>query len=236
MYRILVCDDEADIVSALKIYLEAEGYEVVTASNGLEAIELAKQTEVQLILLDIMMPELDGISAMVHLREECNAPVILLTAKAEDADKILGLDMGADDYITKPFSPAVLLARVRSQLRRYTSLGGVQKETGRLIIGGVVLDDQAKTVEVDGIPAMLTPIEFNLLKYLMTNAGKVFSTTQIYEAVWNDPAYGADGTVAVHIRHIREKIEADPAEPRYIKVVWGQGYKFENIKNRGTEV
>lgn len=226
MANILVCDDEKDIVSALKIYLCAEGYTVFEAYNGEEAIRVLKEKEVHLILLDIMMPKMDGITAMTKIREDSNIPVILLTAKSEDTDKILGLNVGADDYITKPFNPVELIARVKAQLRRYINLGGATKKDTVLTLGGICLDDVEKTVTVDGEAVNLTPTEYEILKLLMENPGKVFSSVQIYTRVWNDTAIGAEGTVAVHIRHLREKIEINPAEPRYIKVVWGQGYNI----------
>lgn len=227
MYNILICDDDKDIVSALDIYLTGEGYKTIRAYNGMEALKAAKEQEIHLILMDIMMPELDGIRATAKLREESNVPIILLTAKSEDTDKILGLNIGADDYITKPFNPLEVLARVKSQLRRYTSLGGAGKKSGLLTVGPISLDDSAKQVTVDGESVSLTPIEYNILKLLMSNQGQVFSSAQIYEQVWNDPAFGSENTVAVHIRHLREKIEINPAEPRYLKVVWGLGYKIE---------
>lgn len=227
MYRILICDDDADIVSALKIYLSGEQYEIVTASNGREAVELVAQTPVHLILMDVMMPEMDGIAATARIREACNVPIILLTAKSEDSDKILGLNIGADDYITKPFNPIEVVARVRSQLRRYTNLGGMTQPTQRLAIGNIELNDETKTVTVDGEAVSLTPIEFNILRLLMSQPDKVFSSRQIYEQVWNEPAQGSESAVAVHIRHLREKLEINPAEPQYLKVVWGQGYKME---------
>ncbi len=227
MARILICDDERDIVSALKIYLEAEGYETLCAYNGQEALELLRQNDIQLVLMDIMMPVLDGISAMAKLREESNVPVILLTAKGEDTDKVLGLNVGADDYITKPFNPVELLARVRSQLRRYLQLGGGQERESVLMIGGIALDDRQKTVSADGEAVSLTPREFEILKLLMQHPGEVFAPKTLYRRVWNEEPYGAESTVAVHIRHLREKLEINPAEPRYIKAVWGQGYKFD---------
>lgn len=227
MYKILICDDERDIVSALKIYLEAENYETVCAYNGNEAVNAVKQGDIDLVLMDIMMPECDGITAMVKLREFSNIPVILLTAKSEDTDKILGLNVGADDYITKPFNPVEVIARVRSQLRRYMQLGGNNVTANKLTIDGIELDDSAKRVTVDGEEILLTPTEFEILKLLMQNAGTVFSPKDIYRKVWNDEAFGAENTVAVHIRHLREKIEINPAEPRYLKVVWAHGYKFE---------
>jgi len=227
MAKILICDDEKDIVAALKIYLEAEGYETLCAFNGQEALEALRSHDVQLVLMDIMMPVMDGISAMARIREESNVPVILLTAKSEDTDKVLGLNVGADDYITKPFNPVEMLARVRSQLRRYLQLGGGKEPESVLHIGGVALDDRAKTVTVDGEPVTLTPREFDILRTLMQHPGEVFSPKTLYRRVWNEEPFGAESTVAVHIRHLREKIEISPAEPRYIKAVWGQGYKFD---------
>ncbi|MGI6004581.1 MAG: response regulator transcription factor [Christensenellales bacterium] len=230
MYNILVCDDDPDIVSALTIYLKSEGYNVLSASNGLQALQVIENHPVHLILLDIMMPGLDGIHTTARLREDSNIPIILLTAKGEDSDKVVGLNVGADDYITKPFSPIEMLARVRSQLRRYTSLGGMQEKTSStLTCGGIVMDDEAKSVSVDGESVSLTPMEYNILHLLMSNPGRVFSSAQIYQHVWNEPAHGAEGTVAVHIRHLREKIEINPREPRYLKVVWGLGYKMERV-------
>ena len=227
MYNILICDDEKDIVSALRIYLSAEGYNTVCAYNGEEALKLIENNEIHLVLMDIMMPEMDGITAMIRLREFSNIPVILLTAKSEDTDKILGLNVGADDYITKPFNPVEVIARVRSQLRRYIQLGGKVEDKSVLTIGNIELDDKSKEVRVDGELVSLTPTEFEILKLLMTNAGTVLSPKDIYRRVWNDEAYGAESTVAVHIRHLREKIEINPAEPRYLKVVWAHGYKME---------
>ena len=227
MYTILICDDDRDIVSALDIYLTSEGYQTVKAYNGREALKAVEQREIHLILMDIMMPELDGIRATAKLREENNVPIILLTAKSEDTDKILGLNIGADDYITKPFNPLEVIARVKSQLRRYSCLGGSEKGPGLISVGPVSMDDSAKRVTVDGEPVALTPIEYNILKLLISHPGQVFSSAQIYEQVWNDPAYGSENTVAVHIRHLREKIEIDPADPRWLKVVWGLGYKME---------
>lgn len=227
MNNILICDDAADIVSALKIYLSAEGFGVYTAANGKEALEVLAAGDIQLILMDIMMPEMDGIAATVKLREESNIPVILLTAKSEDTDKVLGLNIGADDYITKPFNPVELIARVKAQLRRYTHFGGMVKSDGRLISGGIELLDREKKVTLDGETIALTPTEYDILKLLMENPGKVFSSGEIYERVWKDNAFKTEGTVAVHIRHLREKLELNPAEPRYLKVVWGQGYKIE---------
>lgn len=232
MNNILVCDDEKDIVSALKIYLEAEGYNVLTAYNGEEALQIVRNNNVQLCLMDIMMPVTDGITAMVNIREFSNIPVILLTAKGEDTDKILGLNVGADDYITKPFNPVELLARVRSCLRRYIQLGGNNsiENTNQIQIGGILLDDRSKQVFADGEGINLTPTEYEILKLLMSRAGEVLSPKQIYSEVWHDLPCGAENTVAVHIRHIREKIEINPAEPRYLKVVWAHGYKFEEVK------
>ena len=227
MANILICDDERDIVSALKIYLSSEGYTLFEAYTGREALEIARKNELDLILMDIMMPEMDGISATAKLREEYNIPIILLTAKSEDTDKVLGLNVGADDYITKPFNPIEVLARVRSQLRRYTTLGGMEQKPSKLVIGGIVLDDETKQVTVDGESASLTPIEYNILLLLMRHPGRVYSSAQIYEQVWNETAFGSEGAVAVHIRHLREKLEIDPSNPRYLKVVWGLGYKME---------
>ena len=230
MHNILVCDDEKDIVAALKIYLEAEGYGVVCAYNGAQALELMDREDVSLVLLDVMMPVMDGITAMIKLREKSNVPVIMLTAKSEDTDKILGLNIGADDYVTKPFNPVEVIARVRSQLRRYTQLGGSTIEPNKFVIGGLLLDDQSKEVSVDGEPVSLTPTEYDILKFFMRNPGKVYSPRELYVSVWGAEPYGAESTVAVHIRHIREKTEINPAEPRYIKSVWGQGYKMEKAK------
>ncbi len=231
MYTVLICDDDEDIVSALEIYLTSEGYETVCAYNGEQAIQAVRERSIDLILMDVMMPKLDGIRATAKLREQGNIPIILLTAKSEDTDKVLGLNIGADDYITKPFNPVEVLARVKSQLRRYTTLGGkVQAEEENVLRNGAIaMDDGAKTVTVDGEGVSLTPIEYNILRLLMKNPGRVYSTGQIYEQVWNDPALGSENTVAVHIRHLREKIEIDPANPRYLKVVWGLGYKMEKM-------
>ena len=227
MANILICDDERDIVSALKIYLSSEGYTLFEAYTGREALEVVKKHDIHLILMDIMMPEMDGISATAKLRETCNVPIILLTAKSEDTDKVLGLNMGADDYITKPFNPMEVLARVRSQLRRYPPPGGREQKPNRLGIGGIPLEDDTKTVTVDGEPVSLTPIEYNILLLLMRHPGRVYSSAQIYEKVWNESAFGSEGAVAVHIRHLREKLEINPSEPRDLKVVWGLGYKME---------
>ena len=227
MANILICDDERDIVSALKIYLSSEDYTLFEAYTGREALEIVKKNEIHLILMDIMMPEMDGISATAKLREDTNIPIILLTAKSEDTDKVLGLNIGADDYITKPFNPIEVLARVRSQLRRYTTLGGMEQKPSKLVIGSIAIDDEAKTVSVDGDPVSLTPIEYNILLLLARHPGRVYSSAQIYEQVWNETAFGSEGAVAVHIRHLREKLEIDPSNPRYLKVVWGLGYKME---------
>ena len=231
MFNILVCDDDKEIVDAIDIYLSQEGYHILKAYDGLQAIEIMKREEVHLILLDIMMPNLDGIRATRKIRETSSVPIIMLSAKSEDVDKILGLNIGADDYITKPFNPLELIARVKSQLRRYTQLGNLATEEKEAVYvcGGLVVNDDLKTVTVDGEPVKLTPIEYNILVLLIKNQGKVFSIEQIYENIWNEEAIGADNTVAVHIRHIREKIEINPREPRYLKVVWGIGYKIEKM-------
>ena len=230
MDNILICDDERDIVSALKIYLGAEGYGTFCAYTGKEALDILAKEDIHLVLMDIMMPVMDGIDATVELRKSYNLPVILLTAKSEDTDKILGLNIGADDYVTKPFNPVEVLARVRSQLRRYTQLGSVQSgdAAGKYTLGGITLCDKTKEVTLDGEPVTLTPTEFDILKLLIRHPGEVFSPKEIYRRVWNDAPLGAEGTVAVHIRHLREKLEINPAEPRYLKVVWAQGYKLEN--------
>ena len=227
MYRILICDDERDIVSALKIYLTSEGYETLEAYDGREAIALCEEEEIHLVLMDIMMPNMDGITAMTRLRQFSNVPVILITAKGEDNDKILGLNIGADDYITKPFNPVEVLARVRSQLRRYMQLGGGRVRPLQWEMGNIVIDDCAKQVTRDGEIVNLTPIEYDILKLLMSHPRQVFSPAEIYEQVWHESPLGFESTVAVHIRHLREKIEITPAEPRYLKVVWGRGYKMD---------
>ena len=231
MSTILVCDDDKDIVDAIDIYLTQEGYQVLKAYTGEEAIKVLKEKEVDLLIIDVMMPRLDGIRATLKIREEMSLPIIILSAKSEDADKILGLNIGADDYMTKPFNPLELVARVKSQLRRYTQLGSTSKEDSKYEFktGGLVIRDDLKRVTVDGETVKLTPIEYNILLLLVKNQGKVFSINQIYESIWNEEAIGADNTVAVHIRHIREKIEINPKEPRYLKVVWGVGYKVEKI-------
>ncbi len=227
MYHILICDDEQDIVNALKIYLADPDYSLFEAHTGREALQVMAQEDIHLVLMDIMMPEMDGISAMSKLREQSNVPVILLTAKSEDTDKILGLNIGADDYITKPFNPLEVTARVRSQLRRYMRLGGGAVKPQSYRIGGIELDDRAKSVTLDGEPVSLTPTEYEILKLLMSNPGQVYSPKEIYRQVWKDTPFGSDNTVAVHIRHLREKLEISPTEPRYLKVVWGRGYKIE---------
>ena len=228
MYRVLICDDQPDIVNALKIYLKPEGYELLTASNGQEALELAGQ--VDLILMDIMMPVMDGIIATDKIREFSDVPIILLTAKSETEDVVLGLNVGADDYITKPFVPVEVMARVRSQLRRYGMVKTAAPKTDSLVVGGIELNDREKIVTVDGEPVSLTPIEYAVLKLLMENPNKVYSSKDIYRIVWNEQPMGNEGAVSVHIRHLREKIEIDPGNPRYIKVVWGQGYTMEGGK------
>ena len=230
MYKILICDDQPDIVNALKIYLAPEGYALYEAQNGAQAVEIVKKEGIHLVLLDVMMPVMDGVTATAKIREFSNVPIILLTAKSETEDKVLGLNVGADDYITKPFVPVEVLARVRSQLRRYASLGSHQTEPDTLTIGGISMDDRTKTVTVEGEPVSLTPTEYAILHLLMSNPGKVYSTKTLYEAVWREAALGSEGSVAVHIRHLREKIEINPSEPRYLKVMWGQGYKLEGDK------
>lgn len=229
MYNILVCDDEIDIVSALKIYLESENYCVFCAYDGFEAIDYIEKEEIHLAIIDIMMPKCDGLIAMCEIRKKSNIPVILLTAKGEDTDKILGLNVGADDYITKPFNPVELLARVRSQLRRFFTFGAASssEDIGLFRVGGITLDDKTKLVAVDGEKVSLTPTEFEILKLLMQSPGEVFSLKRIYQNVWNESIIGSEGTVAVHIRHLREKIEINPAQPKYLKVVWAHGYKIE---------
>lgn len=227
MYRILICDDQKDIVNALKIYLTPEGYDLYEAYNGQEAVELCRKTPMDLILLDVMMPVMDGVTATAKIREFSNAPIILLTAKSETEDKVLGLNVGADDYITKPFVPVEVLARIRSQLRRYSRMDSRTEDKETLTIGGISLDDRTKSVTVEGEPVSLTPTEYSILHLLMSNPGKVYSTKALYEAVWQEAALGSEGSVAVHIRHLREKIEINPSEPWYLKVMWGQGYKLE---------
>lgn len=231
MSKILVCDDDKEIVEAIEIYLTQEGYEIVKAYDGQEALKVLKEMPIDLLVIDVMMPRLDGIRATLKIREKNNIPIIILSAKSEDADKILGLNVGADDYVTKPFNPLELVARVKSQLRRYTRLGSTLKNENEAVYttGGLSINDDLKQVTVDGEPVKLTPIEYNILLLLVRNQGKVFSIEQIYESIWNEDAIGADNTVAVHIRHIREKIEINPKEPRYLKVVWGVGYKIEKL-------
>ncbi len=232
MTKILICDDEKDIVNALKIYLSDTDYEVREAYNGKEAIEIVEKEEIDLILLDVMMPQMDGITAMAKIREGHNMPIILLTAKSEDTDKILGLNVGADDYITKPFNPLEVSARINSQLRRYLKLGSNVSGNEVYEIGAIQLNDKSKQVFVDGEEVSLTPKEFEILKFLMANPDKVFSPKELYSRIWKEAPYGSDNTVAVHIRHLREKIEIDPSNPRYVKVIFGQGYKFEKGKTR----
>lgn len=228
MYNILVCDDDREIVEAIDIYLTKEGYNVIKAYDGIEAMEKLKNEEVHLLLIDVMMPRLDGIRATLKIREESSIPIIILSAKSEDADKVIGLDVGADDYVTKPFNPLELIARVKSQLRRYTKLGSMKKAKENVYtVGGLEVNDETKEVTVDGEYVRLTPVEYNILLFLVKTPGRVYTIEQIYEAVWNEEAVAADNTVAVHIRHIREKIEINPKEPRYLKVVWGIGYKIE---------
>lgn len=228
--NILVCDDDREIVGAIEIYLKNEGYEIFKAYDGMEALEVLDRNEIHLVLMDVMMPRMDGMRTTMKIREEKNIPIIMLSAKSEDYDKITGLNVGADDYICKPFNPLELIARVKSQLRRYVNLGSMEKVTGTYQSGGLVVDDEQKSVTLDGESVSVTPIEYGILKLLTQNAGKVFSMEQIYEAVWNETAYNPENTVAVHIRRIREKIEINPKEPRYLKVVWGIGYKIEKIK------
>ena len=231
MYNILICDDQPDIVNALIIYLAPEGYHLFEAFTGKEALDIVQKNDIHLILLDVMMPVMDGITATAKIRETSNVPIILLTAKSETEDKVLGLNVGADDYITKPFVPVEVLARVRSQLRRYAQLGSCPAPADRnLTIGSISLDDRTKSVTVDGENVALTPTEYAILHLLMANPGKVYSTKLLYESVWQEAALGSEGAVAVHIRHLREKIEINPSEPRYLKVVWGQGYKMEGGK------
>ena len=230
MAEILVCDDDKDIVEAIEIYLKQEGHHTLKAYDGEQAIRVLKNNPVDLLIIDVMMPKLDGIRATLKIREKNALPIIILSAKSEDADKILGLNVGADDYVTKPFNPLELVARVKSQLRRYTQLGAAAEKRGNIYeTGGLMIDDDRKEVTVDGEIVKLTPIEYRILLLLVKNQGRVFSTNQIYESIWEEEAIAADNTVAVHIRHIREKIEINPKEPRYLKVVWGLGYKVEKI-------
>ncbi len=230
MYNILICDDDQDIINALKIFLSDSSYNLFEANNGKQALEVISNTEIHLVLMDIMMPEMDGISAMVRIRENSNVPVILITAKSEAGDKILGLTVGADDYITKPFNPVEVAARVRSQIRRYTQLGAAVVKPKTLNIGGIELDDNSKTVTRDGLQVSLTPTEYEILKLLMQNPGRVYSPKEIYREIWRENPMTAENTIAVHIRHLREKLEINPAEPRYLKAVWGHGYMMEGDK------
>lgn len=230
MLNILVCDDDKEIVDAIEIYLVQEGYNVLKAYDGVQAMEILQEQDVHLLIIDIMMPRLDGIHATLKIRETSSIPIIMLSAKTEDADKILGLNIGADDYVAKPFNPLELVARVKSQLRRYTELGNITEQSSNVFkTGDLVINDELKEVMVDGNAVKMTPIEYNILLLLVKNQGKVFSINQIYESIWNEEAIGADNTVAVHIRHIREKIEVNPKDPRYLKVVWGVGYKVEKL-------
>lgn len=231
MYNILVCDDDREIVDAIEIYLSKEGYHVIKAYDGIEALEAIKKNDIHLLLIDVMMPRMDGLRATLKIRQESSIPIIILSAKSEDTDKIIGLDVGADDYITKPFNPLELTARVKSQLRRYTKLGTMveEKKSNVYTVGGLEIDDDSKSVTVDGEKVKLTPSEYNILLLLAKNPGRVYTIEQIYESVWNEEALAVDNTVAVHIRHIREKIEINPKDPRYLKVVWGLGYKIEKL-------
>ncbi len=229
MYNVLICDDDVAILDSIEIYLKLEGYNAIRATNGIEAIKAAAENDLHCVILDIMMPQLDGLNATLKLREKDNIPIILLSAKSEDTDKITGLSFGADDYVTKPFNPLELMARVKSQIRRYVTLGSISINENVLITGGLVLDTQAKTVTLDGDEVKLTATEYGIVEYLMQNMGRVLSTQQIYEAVWNEPSYSTEKTVTVHIRRIREKLEINPKEPKYIKVVWGIGYKMEKV-------
>ena len=232
MNNILVCDDDTSIVDSIEIYLQQEGYQVFKAYDGVQALEVLKKEDIQLVIIDVMMPRLDGIRAILKIREESNMPIIVLSAKTADSDKILGLNVGADDYVSKPFNPLELVARVNSQMRRYTKLVNATESSKVFQTGGLAINDDLKEVTVDGQNVRLTPIEYNILLLLVKNQGKVFSINQIYESIWNEEAIGADNTVAVHIRHIREKIEINPKDPQYLKVVWGVGYKIEKIEPR----
>ena len=227
--KILVCDDDKEIVNAIEVYLKNEGYNVFKAYDGLQALDIVEKQELHLILMDIMMPNLDGMRTTMKIREDKNIPIIMLSAKSEDYDKITGLNIGADDYITKPFNPLELIARVKSQLRRYVNLGSLEKKTGVFKSGGLLVDDEQKSITLDGEQVVVTPIEYGILKLLTESAGRVFSMEQIYESVWKEAAFNPENTVAVHIRRIREKIEINPKDPRYLKVVWGIGYKIEKI-------
>ena len=224
--RILVVDDDRDIVDSIAIFLSGEDYEVIKACNGIEALEALSENEVHLMILDIMMPKLDGIKTLMKLRKSRNIPVIMLSAKSEDADKILGLTAGADDYVTKPYNPSELVARVKSQLRRYTALGSIGKQNGVITISGLTVNTETRTVTVEGEDVRLTPLEYGILELLVRNRGRVFSPDEIYRNVWNEDTVVGDNTIAAHIRHIREKIEINPKEPQYLKVVWGVGYKI----------
>lgn len=227
MFTVLVCDDDLAILNSIKIYLTQDGYNVLTATNGIEALEVIENNEIHCLVLDIMMPKMDGISATLKIREKYNFPIIMLSAKSEDTDKITGLSFGADDYVTKPFNPFELLARVKSQIRRYSTLGSMTITKSQIVTSGLVLDTQKKAVTVDGEPVKLTAREYQILEYLMKNIGTVLTSSQIYEAVWNEASFGIEKTVTVHIRNIREKIEINPKEPKYLKVVYGLGYKIE---------
>ena len=229
MYHILVCDDDKAILDSVEIYLNLEGYHTIRAMNGQEALKAVENTEIHCAILDIMMPNIDGLTATLKMREKHNFPIILLSAKSEDTDKITGLSFGADDYVTKPFNPLELMARVKSQIRRYVRLGSIESKEGVIITGGLALDTVAKELTLDGAPVRLTAREYGIVEYLMRNLGHVLSTQQIYEAVWNEPSYSSEKTVTVHIRRIREKIEINPKEPKYLKVVWGIGYKIEKL-------
>lgn len=229
MYNVLVCDDDSAILESIEIYLKSEGYNIITACDGVQAIEKIEENEIHCLVLDIMMPRMDGLKTTIRIREKYNFPIILLSAKSEDTDKITGLGFGADDYVTKPFNPLELVARVKSQIRRYSMLGSMKKSENMLITGGLALNRDSKEVLVDGESITLTAKEYSILEYLMLNMGRVLSGTQIYEAVWNEPAFHTEKTVTVHIRNIREKIEINPKEPKYLKVVWGLGYKIEKI-------
>lgn len=229
MYNVLVCDDDRAILESLRIYLDNAGYNVLTACDGMEALKKIRENDIHCVVLDIMMPGLDGLKTTLKIRERYNFPIILLSAKSEDTDKITGLGFGADDYVTKPFNPLELIARVKSQIRRYVMLGSITITNSQLVTGGIILDTDTKTVTVDGEQVRLTPIEYKILEYLMRNMGKVLSSSQIYEAVWNEPSYTSEKTVTVHIRNIREKIEINPKDPKYLKVVYGLGYKCEKI-------
>lgn len=229
MKTVLVCDDDDAILESLRIYLDNEGYKVLTASNGIEALQKIQDNTIHCVVLDIMMPQLDGLKTTLKIREKFNFPIILLSAKSEDTDKITGLGFGADDYVTKPFNPLELVARVKSQIRRYVSLGSMEIKESQLVTGGIVLDTDTKQVTVDGDEAKLTPIEYKILEYLMCNMGRVLSSSQIYEAVWNEPSYTSEKTVTVHIRNLREKVEINPKDPKYLKVVYGLGYKCEKV-------